>query len=1079
MPNEGEGRSPLFSTALAHHAADPFRLLVESVHDYAIFMLDSAGKIASWNPGAERIFGYRAEEILDQPVARLYLSQEAGEAPHAELQAALVAGRHEVEARRQRKDGSVFWAIATLTALRDHAGQHVGFAQVIRDITERRLAEEMLRLKTESFRTTLQSIGDAVIATDAQGRVELLNPVAEALTGWSSEKARGRPLDEVFRIVNEESRQPVTSPVARVLEEGIVIGLANHTMLLARDGREIPIADAGAPIRNDRGEITGVVLVFRDQTHQRQIERREAAERELLQQIVTGEPLRPWLERLCRHYEQLYPPALCSVLLLEGDRLRHAAAPSLPQAYCRAIDGLRIGPKVGSCGTAAYTGEPVLVVDIPHDARWEGYQELARQHDLAACWSIPICGRGQHTLGTFAVYYSQPRSPTAEELTDLQRWAYLAGLAIERALDHQALRDSEERHRHISELISDYAYSFRVEPDGTLRGEWISDSFTRVFGLTQPQVAARGGWQSMVHPEDLSLATAHVQRLLGGHVDVCTMRFVAPDGRVRWLRDYAMPVWDAAAGRVVRIYGAAQDITESRQAEEALRRRHQELTSLIRSIDGIVWEADPETFRFTFVSQKAERLLGYPVQRWLEDPNFWRDHIHPEDRTAAVEVCRLATAAGRDHDLEYRMIAADGRTVWLHDIVTVEVEAGRAVRLRGIMVDITGRKQLEAQLLQSQKMEAIGRLAGGLAHDFNNLLTVINGHAQLLRDAHPEHDPLHDSVAAIAEAGERAAWLTGQLLAFSRRSVVQPQVLDLNQLVRETERLLRRLIGEDIVLATDLEEPLGWVRLDPGQLSQVLINLAVNARDAMPRGGRLTIRTRRVPHRPLPAASRTASDPSEWIELAIADTGEGMPPEVQAHVFEPFFTTKENSGGTGLGLAVVYGIVQQAGGQIEVESQVGQGTCFRLYFPRVEASQAPSPPQERLPPAATGAGTILVVEDEAGVRGLVRTVLARQGYQVLVADSPAQALELLASHRGPLDLLLTDLVMPGMNGRQLADQVLVQYPDVKVLFMSGYTDDAAIRHGLIQATVHLLTKPFSPQALIEKVQALLASKAES
>jgi PAS domain S-box-containing protein len=1079
MPSEGERRNPLFSSALAHHAADPFRLLVESVHDYAIFMLDPAGRIMSWNPGAEQIYGYRAEEILEQPLARLYPPEEAATAPESECQFALAAGRHEVEALRRRKDGTTFWAIITLTALCDHQGQHIGFALVTRDITQRRQAEETLRQKTESFRTTLSSIGDAVIATDAQGRVELLNPVAEALTGWTSDQAYGRPLDEVFRIVNEQSRQPVPSPVARVLQEGIVVGLANHTLLLARDGREIPIADAGAPIRNDQGQITGVVLVFRDQTLQRRIERRQEAERELLQQIVLGEPLPAWLDRLCRHFEQLYPPAACSVLYLEGDRLRHAAAPSLPAAYCQAIDGVQIGPRVGSCGTAAYTGEPVLVVDIAHDARWEGYQALARQHGLAACWSVPICGGKQRTMGTFAVYYPQPRAPSAEELDSLQRWAWLAGLAMERAYDHQALRESEERHRHISDLVSDYAYSFRVEPDGTLRGEWISDSFTRVFGLTQPEVAARGGWRSMVHPDDLPIATAHVQRLLSGHPDVCTMRFVAPDGRVRWLRDYAIPVWDGVAGRVVRIFGAAQDITESRQAEEALRRSHQELTGLIRAIDGIVWEADPATFRFTFVSQKAERLLGYPVERWLDEPTFWQDHIHPEDRAGAVDACRRATAAGHDHDLEYRMLAADGRTVWLRDIVTVEVEDGRPVRLRGIMVDITSRKQLEAQLLQSQKMEAIGRLAGGLAHDFNNLLTVINGHAQLLCDAHPQHDPLHDSVAAIAEAGERAAWLTGQLLVFSRQSVVQPQVLDLNEVVRQTERLLRRLIGEDIELVTELEEPLRPVRLDPGQLSQVLINLAVNAREAMPRGGRLSIRTRRVVRESQPSAGHAAAGMLDGVELAIADTGQGMPPEVQSRIFEPFFTTKESSGGTGLGLAVVYGIVQQAGGQIEVESQVGQGTCFRIYLPCVEPPAPSSPPAAPPPPAAQAAGTILVVEDEAGVRGLVRTVLTRQGYHVLVADSPAQALALLTHHTGPLDLLLTDLVMPGMSGRELADQILAQYPGIKVLFMSGYTDDAAIRHGLLQEKVHLLAKPFTPQALLERVQALLTGGKEA
>jgi nitrogen-specific signal transduction histidine kinase/CheY-like chemotaxis protein len=409
--------------------------------------------------------------------------------------------------------------------------------------------------------------------------------------------------------------------------------------------------------------------------------------------------------------------------------------------------------------------------------------------------------------------------------------------------------------------------------------------------------------------------------------------------------------------------------------------------------------------------------------------------------------------------------------VWVHDLVTVEVVQGRPQRLRGILVDITARKQLEAQLQQAQKMEAIGRLAGGLAHDFNNLLTVINGHAELLLAAHPPSTSLHDSAAAIAEAGQRAAWLTEQLLAFSRQTVTAPQVLDLNEVIRQTERLLRRLIGEAIELSLDLQEPLPAVRLDPGRVSQVLINLAINARDAMPRGGSLTIATRTVQR-----ASPREPDlsPASWVVLTVRDTGHGMPPEVKARIFEPFFTTKPAGSGTGLGLAVVYGIVQQAGGWIDVESEPGQGACFHLHFPSLEETPQP-PPAPPLPaPVRRGTETILVVEDESGVRGLVRTVLARQGYRVLVAESPAQALALLAEHGQPIDLLLTDLVMPGLSGRELAARLTAQQPGMKVLYMSGYTNDEALRRDLVHETVDFLAKPFTPQALLDKVQAILA-----
>jgi two-component system, cell cycle sensor histidine kinase and response regulator CckA len=384
------------------------------------------------------------------------------------------------------------------------------------------------------------------------------------------------------------------------------------------------------------------------------------------------------------------------------------------------------------------------------------------------------------------------------------------------------------------------------------------------------------------------------------------------------------------------------------------------------------------------------------------------------------------------------------------------------------LVDITERRDLEAQLHQSQKMDAIGRLAGGVAHDFNNMLAVINGYTDLIL-ARPELDPSTGQyLGEVRKAGERAADLTRQLLAFSRKQMIAPRLVDLNELLTGTHKLLRRLIGEDVELVTLLDPGLSRVKVDPGQMQQVLVNLAVNARDAMPRGGKLTVQTRnatlRRATRHLPSGA--------YVEILVSDTGSGMSEETLAHVFEPFFTTKEVGEGTGLGLATVYGILKQSAGHIEVSSEPGVGTTFRLLLPRAAeaAHEEPSPTPDAGP---AGTETVLVVEDEHMVRGLVRSVLEGSGYRVLEAMNGDEALHVCARHGHEIDLLLTDIVMPGTGGRDLVERLAPRYPEMRVLFMSGYTDDAILRQGVTTSTASFIQKPFSPVALARKVRELL------
>ncbi len=510
-----------------------------------------------------------------------------------------------------------------------------------------------------------------------------------------------------------------------------------------------------------------------------------------------------------------------------------------------------------------------------------------------------------------------------------------------------------------------------------------------------------------------------------------------------------------------------------KQAEEKLRRSQQRYEALVNSVDGIVWEADPQTLRLRFVSRRAERLLGYPIERWRAEPTFWQDHVHPEDRERALCECLAAAREGRDHEFTYRMVAADGREVWLNDRVSVVSEGGRVLALRGVMVDVTRQKRLEAQLRQAQKMDALGRLAGGVAHDFNNLLTVINGYGDMLLAGLPPGDSSCGAVEEIREAGDRAAGLTRQLLAFSRQQVLQSTPLNLNNVVAGMQRMLARLIGEDVVLTTRLADGLGLVMADLGQMEQVILNLAVNARDAMPGGGQLTLETADADPGDPEVQADLGVRPGRHVRLAVSDTGCGMDAATRANLFEPFFTTKEAGKGTGLGLATVYGIISQSGGHVAVSSEPGRGTTFRIYLPRAESPPAPAPRGTDGPEPPGGSEVVLLVEDDASVRELFGLVLRRRGYTVLEAGDGAEALEVCGRSAGRIDLVVTDVVLPRVSGPQLVAALAGTRPGLKVLYLSGYPESAGLRCDATGAAEGFLQKPFVPAALARAVRAVL------
>jgi len=513
---------------------------------------------------------------------------------------------------------------------------------------------------------------------------------------------------------------------------------------------------------------------------------------------------------------------------------------------------------------------------------------------------------------------------------------------------------------------------------------------------------------------------------------------------------------------------AEAEAAAARQQEDALRASEERYRLVANSMHDVVTLLEPDG-RVLFISPSVTDRLGWPVEDVIGRNAF--EYVHPDDRQRLEHRMHLAAELQDSAAIAWRCHCHDGSWRWLETNTTVLPEdvSGRQ-RVLWTSRDITDRRNLEDQLRQAQKMEAIGRLAGGVAHDFNNVLTVILGYATSLEYAVDPEDPLASQAAEIRIAAERAARLTQQLLAFSRQQVLQPRVLDLNDVVRQSNTMLQRLIGTHIELRADLDGSLWSVLVDPGQMEQVFMNLVVNARDAMPNGGTITITTRRVATRKPRWEQGVPIPPGEWVIFEVTDTGTGMPPAVVARIFEPFFTTKPLGRGTGLGLSMVYGIIKQSAGFIFCESVPAQGTTLRVYLPRADA------PAERLPgtraASGNGAGTVLVVEDEPAVRALVGSVLRQRGYTLIEAGSAREAMGMLRDYRGPLHLLVTDVIMPEMTGVELARRVVAERPLTPVLYMSGYADDV-LRHEHALPGAAFLQKPFAPETLIERVREML------
>ena len=644
---------------------------------------------------------------------------------------------------------------------------------------------------------------------------------------------------------------------------------------------------------------------------------------------------------------------------------------------------------------------------------------------------------------------------------ELRRLVTLLEDVTERRRDAEALRESELRFRTIAEA----APIGILLSDATSRVLYANAETERITGRTAAALS-EGGWAELVHPEDLPRLVETMQRDHEPSAGFAVaLRVVRGDGSVLRTEAQARNLYvdGVRTGRLTLV----SDVTERYRMEAALHESEELFRELAENIDAVFYLARPDATGVDYVSPGFWSIWGRTPAELQEQPELWMDAIHPDDRAGVHE------AFSRDRagfHAEYRIVRPDGSVRWISDrSFPVRDAAGELVRIAGVATDETTRRTLETQLLQAQRLESIGRLAGGVAHDFNNLLTVILSHAAFARQDAAQAD---EDLAAIEQAGARASELTAQLLAFARRQVIEPRIIDLNVLTTQIDRMLRRLIGEHVQLETVLEPQLWPVRVDPAQMEQVLLNLAVNARDAMPNGGTLTLETANVVLDAGYVASHADVQPGEYVMLAVSDNGEGIDPALLPMIFEPFFTTKPSGVGTGLGLATCYGIIRQAGGHIWAYSEPGNGATFKLYLPRAlgalsdVASGGPGKP-------VRGNETVLLVEDDVSVRAIAVRALRAQGFVVLEAGDGIEALEVARQHSGEIHILVTDVVMPRLGGKELAERLVAERPQIKVLFASGYTRNAIVHQGVLEQGTQFLQKPYVPASLTKKVREVL------
>ncbi len=997
--------------------AASFEILVASVKDYAIFMLDPQGRVATWNAGAQNIKGYAPDEILGKHFSIFYTPRDvAAGYPDQELAQAVEFGRHEEEGIRLRKDRSQIWAHVTITPLYDETKKKLlGFAKVTRDITERkrREAEEhqhKLRLLDQAFDPIFTwTLGE-------QGGVTFWNKGAERVYGFTESEALNRSSHQLLNTQFPQGLQEVLDALER---NGNWSGEVRHR---AKDGRWLIVDVSMSRTINPNGMVQ-ILEANCDITDRKRAEANLKSSEERLRLLVDG----------VKDY---------ALMMLDRDGCVltwYAGAESIFGYSAAEIIGKPYATFFSSEDAAAGRPEKKLAAAA----------ELGRQEESG--WRVRKNGSRFWANGTLTALFDEKGRST--------------GYA-------KIVRDLTEvrRNEELMRSVLDHTFDSIISIDQMGKVEMLNRAAEKTFGYTKEEVLGHN--VSMLMPQPYSgehdgylknyLQTG-IAKIIGIGREAAGLR---KDGS-HFPLELAVTEFttEFATGR--HFTGVIRDLTHRKLAEAQQSR----LTAVMHATPDFVGISDA-TGQTIFVNRAGRKMVGL-----TEDQDVTKLTIEEFHDPATYELIRSeALPHAIKHGAwsgETFVVTRSGEMIPVWQVILAHTGANGNVEFYStICRDLRDRRKLEHQLRHAQKMEAVGQLAGGVAHDFNNLLTIISGYSEILRDALAPTSPLHRAVSSIQDACDRAASLTQQLLAFSRQTVMETRVVDLNSIVRDTSRMLKRLIGEDIILELALDPQILTVKVDRDQVGQVLMNLAVNSRDAMPTGGRLTIETKTITFDESIVTQRPNVKPGDYIMLAMTDTGCGMDEATRVRIFEPFFTTKGVGKGTGLGLAVVHGIVNQSGGHIEVYSEPGVGTTFKIYLPIVRENLSQAVPNLEIA-SLKGTETVLLVEDEAAVREIAKLGLQIQGYQLLEAASSEEALKILATHDSPVDLIITDVIMPGISGPELAKQVHARWPNTKLLFASGYTRDAVVRHGILEGEVAFIQKPYTPFSLMRKARAVL------
>jgi two-component system, cell cycle sensor histidine kinase and response regulator CckA len=1016
-----------------------------------ILVLDAEGRYVKIAPTNADLLFRPAPELLGRTLHEVFDRSQADEFLGLIRQA---LARHETVHAEYRLpiDGKDVWFAAAISPM--------GKDQVVvvaRDVTERRRAAEALRHSEQRFRALVEYSRDVITLLDAHGTVLFASQSTSPVLGYESTENVGR---NVFELIHPDDRPGALELFAQLMQEP---GRLMHTEVrgLHKDGTWRLLEVVGVN-RLGEGAIGAIVVTYRDITARERAERDQRETLSLLNATFESTAdgilvvdLGGRIVSFNRKFAELWriPDSILEAKLAEQALAFVQEQVTDPRAFLARIRDIYARPDASSFD----------VLTFKDGRRFERLSQPQR-----------IGGRSVGRVWSF-------RDVTeAKRAEQIQLATYRISEAAHAARNLQELFAAI--HRIVGELMParNFYIALYDPAKDILSFPYFVDEYDNDFPDKRP---GKGLTEYVLHTGEPLLVTPEVQAELErrGEVELIGAPSIDWVGVPLKIGDRTIGVLAAQTYAPGVRYGETEKhilqfvstqvamAIERKRTEEQLHESEHKYRLLFETNPEPAWVYDFDTLRILAVNQAAIVRYGYSEAEFLQ--LTIRDIRPPEAQDRLEE-----ELAHRPEDgivrTGVRHRTRDGRPFEV-DLVARPLEfAGRRARLV-LARDVTAQRQLEEQLRQSQKMEAVGQLAGGIAHDFNNLLTAILGSTQLLLNAIPPGDACREDVEEIRNAGVRAAELTRQLLAFSRRQVLAPKVLELNTVVANMDKMLRRLIGEDVDLATSLDPHAGAVHADPGQLEQVLLNLVVNARDAMPSGGRVTIETTRVTPYDELVERRHRLPPGDYACLVVTDSGAGMDEATQAHLFEPFFTTKEVGKGTGLGLATVYGIVKQSGGYIWVYSEPGRGTTVKVYLPRVPGAAEPAAPPPQPPALRGGHETVLLVEDAPPVRTLARRSLEACGYAVLEAPDGPSAVSLSAAHAGTIHLLVTDVVMPGMSGRELAERLAPLRPEMKVLYTSGYTDDAMVRQGVLNAGVAFLQKPFVPDTLARKVRDVL------